>query len=161
MYNSFFFFVYSQGCAAITTIEFENIFIPHKRNPLGRLGGSVVWGSDFSSGHDLWFTSSSPMSGSVLTAQSLEHASDSLSLYSSPADALSLSLSQKINKNMLKRKEKKSLTISSDAPSSSSGLTPLIPWQLLISFVYRFAILDISQKWNHVICSLWWLASSN
>ena len=43
------------------------------------------------------FVGSSPMWGSVLTAQSLEPASDcvSLSLCSSPAHALSLPLSQK------------------------------------------------------------------
>ena len=47
--------------------------------------------------------SSSPASGSVLTAQSMEPALDSvsLSLYPSPAHALSLSVS-KINKNILK-----------------------------------------------------------
>ena len=46
------------------------------------------------------FVSSSPWSGSVLTAQSLEPASDSVSpsLCPSPAHALSLSVSQKINK---------------------------------------------------------------
>ena len=45
-----------------------------------------------------WFMSSSPMSGSVLTAQSLEPASDlciPLSLCPSPAHTLSLPLSQK------------------------------------------------------------------
>ena len=53
--------------------------------------------------------SSSPASGSVLTAQSLEPASDSvfLSLWSSPSHALSLSVSKinkhwKINKNKIK-----------------------------------------------------------
>ena len=44
-----------------------------------------------------WLVSLSPTSGSVLTAQTPEPASDSvpLSLCSSPAHALSLSLSQK------------------------------------------------------------------
>ena len=44
-----------------------------------------------------WPMSSSPTSGSVLTAQSLEPASDSvsLSLHSSPVHAVSLPLSQK------------------------------------------------------------------
>ena len=48
-----------------------------------------------------WFVSSSPMLGSVLTAQSLETVSDSVSpfLCSSPVRALSLSLSPKINKH--------------------------------------------------------------
>ena len=54
--------------------------------------------------------SSSPTSGSVLTAQSLEPASDSvspsLSLCLSPAHALSLSVS-KISKNIKKIKKKK------------------------------------------------------
>ena len=56
----------------------------------GRLRGSVSWASDFGSGHDLTVcefkprvglcaVSSSPTSGSVLTAQSLEPASDSVS----------------------------------------------------------------------------------
>ena len=47
-----------------------------------------------------WFVGSSPAWGSVLTAQSLEPASDSVSpsLCTSPARALSLSDSQKINK---------------------------------------------------------------
>ena len=45
----------------------------------------------------LWFVGSSPTSGSVLTAQSLEPALDSVSpsLSASPSHALSLSLSQK------------------------------------------------------------------
>ena len=49
----------------------------------------------------LWFVSSSPVSGSVLTAQSLEPPSDSVfpSLSAPPTHALSLSLS-------LKNKEK-------------------------------------------------------
>ena len=42
-----------------------------------------------------WFVSSSPVSGSGLTAWGLEHASDSVS----PAHSLSLSLS-KINKHL-------------------------------------------------------------
>ena len=46
------------------------------------------------------FVSLSPALGSVLTARSLEPASDSVSpsLYPFPAHALSLSVSQKINK---------------------------------------------------------------
>ena len=49
---------------------------------------------------------SSPASGSVLTAQSLEPASDSVSpsLCPSPAHALSLSVS-KINRNIKKKRE--------------------------------------------------------
>ena len=53
--------------------------------------------------------SSSPASGSVLTAQSLEPALDSvspLSLCPSPAHALSLSVS-KINENIKKKNKKK------------------------------------------------------
>ena len=67
----------------------------------GAPGGSVGWVSDFDSGHDLTFVSLSPASGSVLTAQSLEPALDSV--YPSPsAPSLlvrSLSLSQKISKH--------------------------------------------------------------
>ena len=43
------------------------------------MGGSVGRESDFGSGHDLTVVSSSPASGSVLTAQSLESASDFVS----------------------------------------------------------------------------------
>ena len=56
----------------------------------------MVKASDFSSGHDLQFMGSSPASGSVLTAQSLEAASDSVSPSLSappPTCALSVSLS--------------------------------------------------------------------
>ena len=63
----------------------------------GRLGDSVGWASDFGSGHDLTVCEFEPL---VLTAHSLEPALDSaspsLSLCSSPAHALSLSVS-KIN----------------------------------------------------------------
>ena len=50
------------------------------------------------------FMGSSPMSGSVLTAQSLEPASDSVcpSLSVPPPLALSLSVSQKMNKSLKK-----------------------------------------------------------
>ena len=67
----------------------------------GCLGGSVRWASGFGSGHDLAirFVSLSPASGSVLTAQSLEPASDcvslSISLCRSPACTLSLVVSLK------------------------------------------------------------------
>ena len=63
----------------------------------GRLGGSVGWASNFCSGHVLMVRGLSPVSSSVLTAQSLEPTSDSvsLSLCPSPAYALSLSVSQK------------------------------------------------------------------
>ena len=55
----------------------------------------LVKRSDFGSGYDL--TGSSPASGSVLTAQSLEPALDSVSpsLCPSPAHVLSFSLSLK------------------------------------------------------------------
>ena len=59
----------------------------------------------------LWFMSSSPALGSVLTAQSLEPASDSvspLSLCPSPAHAVFLSLClTKINKMLKKNHQKK------------------------------------------------------
>ena len=71
----------------------------------GRLGGSVDWVSDFDSGHDLaaqvmilQFMGLSPVSGSVLTAQSLGPASDSVFTSRSPSPdspSVSLSLSQK------------------------------------------------------------------
>ena len=51
-----------------------------KRTPSGHLGGSVGWASDFGSGHDLTIPEFSPSSGSVLTAQILEPASDSVPL---------------------------------------------------------------------------------
>ena len=53
-----------------------------------------------------WSVSSSPASGSVLTAQSLEPASDSVSLPLSAPPLLILSL-LKINKNIKKKKIKK------------------------------------------------------
>ena len=74
---------------------------PHdavKAKAKGRLGGSVGRASDFSSGHDLTVSEFEPLRrGSVLTAQSLEPASDSVSpsLCPSPARALSLSVSRK------------------------------------------------------------------
>ena len=54
------------------------------------------------------FVASSPASGSVLTAQSLEPASDSVSPPLSAPPLLMLSVS-KINKNILKKKKKKVL----------------------------------------------------
>ena len=64
----------------------------------GHLGGAVGWASDFSQVTISRFVSSIPVSGSVLTAQSLEPASDSVSpsLWPSPAHTVSLS---KINKH--------------------------------------------------------------
>ena len=65
---------------------------------MGRLGGSVGWASDFGSGHDLAIRGFEPRaSGSVLTAQSLEPASDSVSpsLSAPPLLVLCLSLSLK------------------------------------------------------------------
>ena len=71
------------------------------------LGGSVSWAADFGSGHDLTarrLVSSSPASGFVLTAQSLEPASDSVSpsLSALPCSC-SVSLCQK-NKINIKKK---------------------------------------------------------
>ena len=54
----------------------------------------------------LWFVNSSPASGFVLTAQSLEPASDSLSLCPSPACALSLS-EINIKKKIKKQQQQK------------------------------------------------------
>ena len=55
-----------------------------------------------------WFMSSSPVSGSVLTAQSLEPASDSVSpsLSASPPLILSLSLSLSLSKINIKNLQK-------------------------------------------------------
>ena len=62
---------------------------------LGRLGGLVGWASNFGSGHDLMVREFGPDSGSVLTAHSLDPASNSvspsLSLCPDPTHALSLS----------------------------------------------------------------------
>ena len=68
---------------------------------LGCLDDSVGWASDFSSGHNLTVREFDPKLGSVLTAQSLEPASDSVSpsLSAPPQLALSRSLS-KINKTL-------------------------------------------------------------
>ena len=61
----------------------------------GRWGGSVGWASDLGSGRDLTVpVSSSPESGSVLTAQSLEAASDSVSPSLSAPLPLALCLSK-------------------------------------------------------------------
>ena len=75
-------------------------FVCFLKQPQGCLGGSVGEASDFGSGHDLTVREFGPASGSVLTAQSLEPVSDSVSpsLCPSPAHALSLS---KINKLFL------------------------------------------------------------
>ena len=75
------------------------------------------------------FVSSSPVSGSVLKAQSLEPASDSVSLSFCPfpTHALSLSVSQKMNKR-LKILKKKNLNVNSTwtvdmmrSPGESTG----------------------------------------
>ena len=71
---------------------------------LGRLGGSAKHATSARVMMS-WFMSSNPASGSVLTAQSLEPASDSacvcvsLSLPLPHSCSLSLSLSLKINKH--------------------------------------------------------------
>ena len=74
----------------------------------GRLGGSVGWASDFGSGHELTVGEFEPCIG--LCADSLQPGACfkfyvSLSLCSSPTQALSLSPS-KINKNIKKIKNK-------------------------------------------------------
>ena len=61
----------------------------------GRQGGSVCWASDFGSGHDLEVCDLSPTAGSVLTAQSLDPASDSVSPSLSAPPPLKLCVSQK------------------------------------------------------------------
>ena len=81
-----------------TQIIFECLLLSKYHSSERRLGGSVSWVSNFSSGHDLAVHESSPASGSVLTAQSLELATDSVSpSLGSPPLVLCLSLS-KINK---------------------------------------------------------------
>ena len=80
------------------------VVCPHQPQPCllskrseGFLGGSVGRASDFGSGHELAVVSSNPASGSVLTARSLEPASDSVSpsLSAPPLLTLCLSLSLK------------------------------------------------------------------
>ena len=75
---------------------------------MGSLGGSVVQRPTSAQVMISQFMSTSPVLGSVLTAQSLEPASDpvSPSLSAPPPLALRLSLSLK-KKQMLKRKKKK------------------------------------------------------
>ena len=62
---------------------------------LGHLGGSVSRAPDFSSGHDLMVPEIETWVCSVLKAQSLEPASDSVSPPVSAPSLLVLSLSQK------------------------------------------------------------------
>ena len=57
--------------------------VPQKNEKIGGPGGSVGRASDFGSGHDLAVREFEPPSGSVLTARSLEPASDSVSPSSS------------------------------------------------------------------------------
>ena len=60
---------------------------------LGHLGGSVSWASDFGSGHDHSQSMGlRPVSGSVLTSQSLEPALDSVSPSLSASSLLVLCL---------------------------------------------------------------------
>ena len=70
-----------------------------KITSVGRLGGSVGWVADFSSGHDLSVCVFEPASGSVLAAQSLEPASDSVSTSLSAPPLLALCLSLKNKKH--------------------------------------------------------------
>ena len=72
---------------------------------MGCLGGSVGWASDFGSGHELAFMSLSPVSGSVLKAQSLEPASDSVSPFLSAPPLLALCLSFSVLKIKIKKKK--------------------------------------------------------
>ena len=62
---------------------------------MGSLDGSVLGHQTLAQVMISWFMSSSPMSGFVLTAQSLEPASNSVSLSFSAPPLLMLSLSQK------------------------------------------------------------------
>ena len=75
------------------------------------LGGSVGWASDFGSGHDLAVCESKPSSGSVLTAQILEPASDSVFPFPSAPPLLVFSVFQK----WINIKKKVSLQYSSRA----------------------------------------------
>ena len=61
----------------------------------GHLGASVRWAPNFTRVMISQFVGSSPTSGSVLTARSLEPASDSVSPSPCPSSAHALSLSQK------------------------------------------------------------------
>ena len=65
--------------SANTFREMYCFTLKKKKKGLGRLGGSVGEVSDFGSGHDLTVRGSSPALGSVLTTQSLEPASESVS----------------------------------------------------------------------------------
>ena len=80
-----------------TQIIFECLLLSKYHSSERRLGGSVSWVPNFSSSHDLAVHESSPASGSVLTAQSLELATDSVSpsLLALP-HSCSVSLSQKL-----------------------------------------------------------------
>ena len=74
---------------------------------IGVPGGSVSLASDLGSGLDLGFVNSSPVLGSVLTAQNLEHASGSVSSSHSVPFPLSLCLFlSKINIKKFKNKTK-------------------------------------------------------
>ena len=80
-------------------------FLGHiQKQKQGHLGGSVGWGLTSAQVMISWFMSSSPTSGSVLTAQTLEPVSDSVSpSLSAPLPfMLFLSVSQKMNKNVKK-----------------------------------------------------------
>ena len=81
--------------------NFAYIFLS-RTDQQGRLGGSAVKWPTLAQVMILQFVSSSPTSGSVLTAQSLEPASDSVSPSLSAPPLLALSLS-KINKHIKKK----------------------------------------------------------
>ena len=67
----------------------------------GRLGGSVGWVSDFSSGHDLVVREFKPrVGGSVLTAQNLEPALDVVSPSLPLPHSRSVSKMNKRHKNL-------------------------------------------------------------
>ena len=72
------------------------VILVTKLKNVGRLGGSSIEHPTSAQVMISWLTSSSPASGSVLTAQSLEPASDSVSpsLCPSPIHALSLAVSK-------------------------------------------------------------------
>ena len=96
----------------------DTIFYLKTYKNLGPLGGSVGGAPTSAQVLISWFMSSSPVSGSVLRAQSLEPVLDSVSssfsLFPSPTHTLSLSLSQKINI----KKKFKSMTFSSEILSN-------------------------------------------
>ena len=120
----------SQGFSAcVSTRE----ALSRKRMYLGRLGGSVGWAADLSSGHDLLVHEFEPRVG--LCADSLEPGACfrfcvSLSLCISPTRTLSLSLKKKNKQYFLKKKEKIYLMI--HCPINHLALSLLEYWNIAV-----------------------------